>query len=250
MPIVKCPTQYIGSINERLVWSSSPVLCCKCLLKIWAITATIFYLFLCVYVQIPPPLWLLYLFGFILLMVAWRYQTVGIDAFITGRCVAMGTGVGLLHCQEGLDALYFNLETAVCEALAFGGQPTGSHPLSILLLLEGQRKRLSGAGTNTKREQERVVGLSEMWDSETKTEGLKERWWNRQDLAYRNAERQVCVCMWPHVFTAQINLIHALRRWYQESDKELLCGHVNVRSHFTSCVQDECQSNVKHSRNR
>lgn len=63
----------------------------------------------------------------------------GIDAFIIGRCVAMGTRVGPLHCQEGVDALYFTLETAVSEALAFGGQPTCGHPLSILLLLEGER---------------------------------------------------------------------------------------------------------------
>lgn len=91
--------------------------------------------------QIPACLRLLYLFGFVLLMVAWRYQTVGIDAFIVGRCVAMGTGVGLLHCEECVDALYFSLVAAVSEALSFGSQPTPRHPLSVLLLLEGERQQ-------------------------------------------------------------------------------------------------------------
>lgn len=48
----------------------------------------------------------------------------------------------------------------------------------------------------------------------------------------------VCVCVWPHIFTAQIDLIHALGRWYQESNKELLCGHVNIRSNLTSCAAE------------
>lgn len=173
---------------------------------------------LCVWILCPPLLWLLYLFGFVLLMVAWRYQTVGIDAFIIGRCVAMGTGVGLLHCKERVDALYFSLVTAVCQGLSFGSQATPRHPLSVLLLLEGERQS---------RESERAMGLwSEMWDSGTKT----------------SEGRRVCVCS--HVFTAQIDLVHSLRCWYQEFDKELLCGHVNVWSHFTSCVWDEYQSNI------
>lgn len=109
-------------------------------------TSTGFIFFVC-----PSLLRLLYLFGFVLLMVAWRYQTVGIDALIAGSCVAMGTGVGLLHCEEGVDALYFTLVTAVCEALAFGGQPTRSHPLCVLLLLEGERQRHS-AGRKKERE--------------------------------------------------------------------------------------------------
>lgn len=47
-------------------------------------------------------------------------------------------GTLLLHCQEGADALDLILETAVGQSLAFGGQSTPSHPLSILLLLEGE----------------------------------------------------------------------------------------------------------------
>lgn len=45
--------------------------------------------------------------------------------------------------------------------------------------------------------------------------------------------------MWPHVFTTQIDLIHALWRRYQESNEELLRCHVNVRSNLTSCLQDK-----------
>lgn len=101
----------------------------------------------CVSVQIPL---LLYLFGFVLLMVAWRYQTVSIDGFIIRRCVARGTGGGLLHSQERADALNLTLETAVGQSLAFGAQSTCSHPLSILLLLEGERQR-----HRAKRERER-----------------------------------------------------------------------------------------------
>lgn len=63
-----------------------------------------------------------------------------IDAFIVGRCVAMGTGAGLLHSKEGADALDLALESAVSQTLAFGAQSTCSHPLSILLLLEGERE--------------------------------------------------------------------------------------------------------------
>lgn len=62
----------------------------------------------------------LYLLGFVLLMVAWRHQTVSIDAFVVSRCVAMGTGVGLLHSQKGADALDLALEAAVGQSLAFG----------------------------------------------------------------------------------------------------------------------------------
>lgn len=68
-------------------------------------------------------------------MVAWRHQTVSIDAFIVGRCVAMGTGAAFLHGQEGADALDLALETVVSQSLAFGTQSACSHPLSILLLL-------------------------------------------------------------------------------------------------------------------
>lgn len=53
------------------------------------------------------------------------------------------------------------------------------------------------------------------------------------------------VRVWSHVLTAQIDLIHALRRWYQESDKELLCCHVNVRSNLTPCMQEEYQGNIQ-----
>lgn len=83
---------------------------------------------------------ILYLFDLVLLMVAWRHQAVCVDAFIVSRRITMGTRVGLLHSQEGADALYLTLESAVCEALAFGGQPTCSHPLSILLVLERERQ--------------------------------------------------------------------------------------------------------------
>lgn len=83
--------------------------------------------------------WLLYLFDLVLLMVARRYQAICVDAFIISIVSSMGTRGGILHSQEGTDALYLTLETAVCETLAFGGQSTRSHPLSILLLLEGKK---------------------------------------------------------------------------------------------------------------
>lgn len=78
----------------------------------------------------------MYLFRFVLLVVARRHQTVSIDAFLAGIRAAR-TGVGLLHSQESADALDLTLETAVSEGLAFGGQPATRHPLSILLLLQG-----------------------------------------------------------------------------------------------------------------
>lgn len=62
-----------------------------------------------------------------------------IDAFIVGRCVAMGTGAALLHSQEGADALDLTLETVVSQRLAFGTQSACSHPLCILLLLGDER---------------------------------------------------------------------------------------------------------------
>lgn len=58
----------------------------------------------------------------------------------------MGTRIGFLHSQEGANALDLTLESAVCEALAFGGEPTRSHPLSILLLLEDKKDRGVDAG--------------------------------------------------------------------------------------------------------
>lgn len=64
----------------------------------------------------------------------------GIDAFIIDRRVAMGTGACLLHSQEGADALDLALETVVSQSLAFGAQSARSHPLSILPLLEGNRR--------------------------------------------------------------------------------------------------------------
>lgn len=171
--VTKCHILCIGSINERSVSAS------------WyheTITFTIFIL-------VPP---LLYLFGFVLLMVAWRHQTVSIDAFIVGRCVAMGTGAGLLHGQEGADALDLALEAAVGQSLAFWGQSTRGHPLSVLLLLEAERVRL----------------WSERWD--------KDRGGGHDRMSRTEMGRCVCVC--PHVFTAQIDLVHALGRRYQESD--------------------------------
>lgn len=63
-----------------------------------------------------------------------------IDAFFAGICTA-GTGVGLLHRQERADTLDLTLETAVGEGLAFGSQPAPCHPLSILLLLQGEFQR-------------------------------------------------------------------------------------------------------------
>ena len=103
-----------------------------CLLKMKHLyeTFTIFILFF-------PPL--RHLFGFVLLIVTRRHQTVRIDAFIVGWCVAMGTGVCLLHSQEGADALDLALEATVGQSLSFGAQSTCSHPLSVLLLLRGAR---------------------------------------------------------------------------------------------------------------
>ena len=81
----------------------------------------------------------MYLFAFILLMVAWRYQTLSIDTFIAGIYVAMRAGVALLHRQEGANALDLTLEATVSQRFAFGAQPACSHPLSILLLLEEEK---------------------------------------------------------------------------------------------------------------
>lgn len=73
-------------------------------------------------------------------MVAWRYQTVSIDTFIAGICVAMRAVVALLHRQEGPDALDLTLEAVVSQRFAFGAQSARSHPLSILLLLEEEKR--------------------------------------------------------------------------------------------------------------
>lgn len=67
-----------------------------------------------------------------------------IEAFIAGSCIITGAGVGLLHGQKRADALDLTLEAAVCQALAFGGQPASGHPLSILLLLQKQTARKGG----------------------------------------------------------------------------------------------------------
>lgn len=134
-------------------WCDPIVLYSSCLL-----IRLLHVLYSLLFVPVPP---LLYLFSFVLLMVAWRNQTVSVDAFIVGRCVAMGTGAGLLHSQEGADALDLILETAVGQSLAFGGQSTRRHPLSILLLLEGERQTQC-----RKRKRERVslcVRLVRMW---------------------------------------------------------------------------------------
>lgn len=58
-----------------------------------------------------------------------------IDVLVAGSCVALGIGPAPLHGQEGADALDLALEAAVRQRLALGAQPTGRHPLSILLLL-------------------------------------------------------------------------------------------------------------------
>lgn len=38
----------------------------------------------------------------------------------------------------------------------------------------------------------------------------------------------------PHIFTAQVELVHTLRGWHQQPDEELLCGHVDVWGDLTS----------------
>lgn len=63
-----------------------------------------------------------------------------IDAFIIGSCVAMGTGVALLHNQKRANALNLALEAAVSQSLALRAQATRSHPLSVLLLLGGMER--------------------------------------------------------------------------------------------------------------
>lgn len=150
---------------------------------------------------------LLYLFGLVLLMIARWHQTVSIDTFITGSCVAMGTGIALLHSQKGANALNFALETAVSQSLALWAQATCSHPLSVLLLLGGATGK---AGTR--------VGV-------------------RKNNKKRTGEtrRKLCMCVSSHVLAAQENLVHAFRCWNQQSDKELLCGHIDIWSNLTSC---------------
>lgn len=72
----------------------------------------------------------------------------------------MGTGVGLLHSQEGADALDLALEATVGQSLAFGAQSTRSHPLSVLLLLRGARvKDAEGRG---QRREETKIGVAEV----------------------------------------------------------------------------------------
>lgn len=90
-------------------------------------------------------------------MVAWRHQTVRIDGFIVGRCVAMGTGAALLHSQEGADALDLTLETAVSQRLAFGTQPACSHPLCVLLLLGDERH-------TAEKEIKKLVRSQDVWE--------------------------------------------------------------------------------------
>lgn len=69
-----------------------------------------------------------------------------IDAFVVGSCVAMGTGVALLHKQKGANALNLALEGAVSQSLALRAQATCSHPLSVLLLLGGKERQSEQAG--------------------------------------------------------------------------------------------------------
>lgn len=59
-----------------------------------------------------------------------------IDALIVGRCVALRIGAAPLHRQEGANALDLALVAVVGQRLAFGAQPTRSHPLGVLLLLQ------------------------------------------------------------------------------------------------------------------
>ena len=78
-----------------------------------------------------------HLLGLVLLVVARRHKAVGIDDVVgSGR----GTiATGLLHGQEGADALDLALEAAVSQAPPPGRQPARRHPVGILLLLEDER---------------------------------------------------------------------------------------------------------------
>lgn len=68
-------------------------------------------------------------------MVAGGDQAVGVDVVVGlgGR----GARVGALHGEEILDILHLAGEGAVRQVLALGGEPAGSHPAGILLLLLG-----------------------------------------------------------------------------------------------------------------
>lgn len=83
-----------------------------------------------------------YLFDLVLLVVSWGHQAVGVDALVSLRIVAIG--VGLLHGQEGADALHLTLVGAVCQTRPFRGQTAGRHPFGILLFLMDTVERRFG----------------------------------------------------------------------------------------------------------
>ena len=83
-----------------------------------------------------------HLFDLVLLVVAWGHQAVCVDALVSLRTVAIG--VGLLHGQEGADALHLALVGAVRQTHPFGGQAGGRHPLGILLFLMDTAERRFG----------------------------------------------------------------------------------------------------------
>lgn len=139
-----------------------------------------------------------YLFGFVLLMVPWRHQAVTVDALVVDRRAVVRVGAAPLHHQEGANGLDLALEAAVGQRLAFGAQSAGSHPLSVLLLLQDARRD---------RVREREEEGAE--DGRLTDEGVR-----------------------PHVIAAQVDLIHAVGCWHQQSDEELLCCHVNVWSNL------------------
>lgn len=83
-----------------------------------------------------PPATLRYLLGLEFFGIAWRDEALGFHIYILWLRGSLGTHGPVLHLQEGKDLLHLGLVGAVGHRSALGGQNTGSHPPSVLILLK------------------------------------------------------------------------------------------------------------------
>ena len=82
-----------------------------------------------------------YLLVLVLLKITWRHQTLRVD--VSGDWFnELRVRVHVLHLEEGQNVLDLQVVRAVGHGLAFGGQATRSHPVSILFLLETKKAKI------------------------------------------------------------------------------------------------------------
>lgn len=82
---------------------------------------------------------MVYLLVLVLLQIAWGHQAFWVDIGGDGFN-ELRVGVHVLHLEEGQNVLDLQVVRTVSHGLPFRGQAACSHPVSVLFLLEQEKK--------------------------------------------------------------------------------------------------------------